>query len=82
MYKRQALRNGALNLTASLGVAVRPPTRNRPLASLITDADEALYQAKRSGRDRTVVRIPDASSCPGRITKSFDINSGTFSAIN
>ncbi len=43
-----------LNVTASLGLAFTPPGRPRSVAALIATADQGLYQAKNSGRDRTV----------------------------
>jgi len=45
-------------VTASLGVAVFP---NHALTAttLLRTADQALYQAKRAGRDRVVVAEPD-----------------------
>ncbi len=43
-----------LKVTASLGLAFTPPGRSRSVASLIASADKGLYQAKKSGRDRTV----------------------------
>lgn len=47
---------GVLNVTASLGLAVydRHPDYNQ----LIETADAALYQAKNSGRNRTVIAAP------------------------
>ncbi len=53
---------GALRITASLGVAASTDGDKR---ALIADADGALYEAKRSGKNRTVsaaARATDASS--------------------
>lgn len=57
-----ALPEGTLNVTASLGVAFAPPGWDRAIASLLTEADSALYLAKRSGRDRVVVTPEPACS--------------------
>lgn len=45
----------APNLTMSLGVAALVPDAGSSLETLVADADAALYQAKRSGRNRVVV---------------------------
>ncbi|MEW6262047.1 MAG: diguanylate cyclase [Thermodesulfobacteriota bacterium] len=44
------------HVTVSLGLATVNPSMNDRAADLSARADEALYQAKRSGRDRTVNR--------------------------
>ena len=43
-----------LRVTASIGLAFTPADRPRSVASLLGTADRGLYQAKNSGRDRTV----------------------------
>ena len=54
----------AIRVTISIGVAV-PSQARRTLDDLLAAADHALYQAKRSGRDRVVMyadtRVPQAS---------------------
>ena len=54
----------AIRVTISIGVAV-PSQAPRTLDDLLAAADHALYQAKRSGRDRVVIyadtRVPQAS---------------------
>ena len=54
----------AIQVTISIGVAVASPAR-RTLDDLLAAADHALYQAKRSGRDRVVIyadtQVPQAS---------------------
>ena len=44
----------ALRTTASIGVAVHPRHGARDVAGLLRNADEALYRAKRAGRDCVV----------------------------
>jgi len=43
-----------LRVTASIGLAFTPAGRPRSVAALISTADQGLYQAKNSGRDRVV----------------------------
>jgi diguanylate cyclase (GGDEF)-like protein len=54
----------AIRVTISIGVAV-PSQARRTLDDLLAAADHALYQAKRSGRDRVVIyadtRVPQPS---------------------
>lgn len=44
----------ALNVTISLGVATTVPKEGINPESLVLEADQALYRAKRGGRNRTV----------------------------
>jgi diguanylate cyclase (GGDEF)-like protein len=60
---RDAFIDYQVPLTVSCGVATRDP-RTFSRRALLRAADEALYQAKRDGRDRTVVHDPD--SVPAR----------------
>lgn len=60
---RQAIANkpfkheqAVINVTISCGVTLySPPTDERNSTQLLTDADTALYQAKNTGRNRTVI---------------------------
>ena len=45
---------GSLHVTASLGVASMVPSADTDPSELIADADAALYEAKRGGKNRTV----------------------------
>jgi diguanylate cyclase (GGDEF)-like protein/putative nucleotidyltransferase with HDIG domain len=55
---RETFAQGAFPVTISLGVATFPK-HGVTAESLITGADEALYAAKKLGRDRTVVFNPE-----------------------
>lgn len=50
-------------ITLSLGVALFPD-HGSELAALVKAADIALYQAKRDGRDRTVMFVESAEQQP------------------
>jgi two-component system cell cycle response regulator len=58
--------NGRFSVTLSLGIA-EFPTHSRELSELIEFADQALYAAKRGGRNRTMLyRAQDAGVSSGR----------------
>lgn len=64
---------GEVTATASLGVAVFGGSRDeRDLLQLLSDADDALLTAKRSGRDRVVMAGIQRAAERGRIVLSAD----------
>lgn len=59
------------HVTVSVGLAYATPKSSRSLAGAIQAADEALYQAKREGRNRVVFKDSDSS----------DVETGNFRVI-
>ena len=53
---------GPIHLTVSIGVATVPHPNIHAAKELIVAADEALYRAKRSGRDRVCLTTGEAGS--------------------
>ena len=49
-------------VTLSMGIAIQTPNNNSVLSTLIYRADEALYRAKKAGRNRYYVYQPDDDS--------------------
>jgi diguanylate cyclase (GGDEF)-like protein len=61
----------AKSVTVSVGMALAKPETSRSLAGAIQAADEALYQAKREGRNRVVWKDSD----------SDDVETGKFRVV-
>jgi diguanylate cyclase (GGDEF)-like protein len=58
--------DGTLRVTASAGVAAPPAGTPLDAAALVAQADEALYEAKRAGKNRAVLARPPArDATPG-----------------
>jgi diguanylate cyclase (GGDEF)-like protein len=47
-----------IGITISIGIASRSPRPDEPVSTLVHRADEALYEAKRRGRNRAVALNP------------------------
>jgi diguanylate cyclase (GGDEF)-like protein len=60
-----------VRVTASLGVSYTPSGRVQEISSLISTADAALYEAKRSGRNRAIASRRPPQECNIR-TESVD----------
>jgi len=63
--------NVGKHVTVSVGLSFATPETSRSLAGAIQTADEALYQAKREGRNRVVFKDSDSS----------DVETGNFRVV-
>ena len=57
----------SIRTTLSIGIAARQPDRDTPKRQLLSEADQALYQAKSAGRNR-ICRHGDDRAAVGRKT--------------
>ncbi len=55
-----ALKNGIVQVGASIGVALQMPAQAQDPARLLARADQAMYQAKRKGKSRVAMAPADA----------------------
>ena len=55
-----AAASAASTVTLSIGVAVTAPSIGRTASGLVQLADEALYEAKAAGRNRVIIKGPEA----------------------
>jgi diguanylate cyclase (GGDEF)-like protein len=60
------------HITISIGVACARPTLGDPPSSLIREADQALYDAKRAGRDQVMSGLSSMMSVLSVDTLTFD----------
>jgi diguanylate cyclase (GGDEF)-like protein/putative nucleotidyltransferase with HDIG domain len=77
---RDEFAEDAVPVTISLGVACYPE-HGETAASLLRAADEALYAAKGSGRNRTVLHSPILPASPHALNSSRDIAAERFVAV-
>ncbi len=77
---RDEFRDEAVSVTISFGVASYPE-HGETAASLLRAADEALYAAKGSGRNRTVLHSPRLEDTPDRNGALRDIAGERFVAV-
>lgn len=65
-----AASDSPLSITVSIGVYTRPPRGEETKSTILLSVDEALYRAKREGRDRVVIASrPETSLSPPTLTK-------------
>jgi diguanylate cyclase (GGDEF)-like protein len=77
---REEFARDAVPLTISFGIATYPQN-GETAASLLRAADVALYAAKRSGRNRTVLHSPALRAVPSVDGSSRDIAAERFVAV-
>jgi len=57
----------AVSVTISLGVSSQPPTAESSFGPLYAAADQALYDAKRAGRDRVRIATLEIEAAPSSV---------------
>jgi diguanylate cyclase (GGDEF)-like protein/putative nucleotidyltransferase with HDIG domain len=77
---REEFLNDAVPVTISFGVATYPPD-GETAGSLLRAADESLYAAKRSGRNRTVLHTPALGAASHASEDSRDVAAERFVAV-
>jgi diguanylate cyclase (GGDEF)-like protein/putative nucleotidyltransferase with HDIG domain len=77
---REEFLDDAVPITISIGIATYPMT-GETAASLLRAADEALYGAKESGRNRTVIHSPALRDMLGHSGNGRDIEGERFVAV-
>jgi diguanylate cyclase (GGDEF)-like protein len=80
--RRMIVTGHEIHITASLGLSFSPPGRSRHPMALLQAADQALYQAKATGRNRVVSVCPTMQPEPKQTESAlFAWESASFSSL-